>query len=212
MSPQPSLRPFIICIEGGIGSGKTTLLHSLAKTLPHAAVFEERVAEFQYQLADFYVDPPRHGFRLQVKVSLVHRDTQRRVVACGRPLAIVERSPLSNQFVFGHMLWKDGVLSDGEWSDLCHAHEHYQWQPDAYILLDTPAAVCHERKRARNRSGEEPISIEYMYSLEAAHNRVFKDADDGGGPRGGVPVTVIDGDMSVEAVAAQAVEAISRMQ
>jgi deoxyadenosine/deoxycytidine kinase len=211
MSSQQSTRPYIICIEGGIGSGKTTLLRSLETALPHAAIFEEHVDDFHSQLADFYADPPRHAFRLQIKVSLVHRDTQRRVLECGRPLAIVERSPLSNQWVFGHMLWKDGILTGSEWSDLCHAHEHYSWQPDAYILLDTPAAICHERKCKRARNGEDPITIDYMHSLEAAHNRVFKGTD-ANTRRGTSPVFIIDGDTSADAVLAQAVDAISQLK
>lgn len=215
MSTEKKTRPYIICLEGSIGSGKTSLLRSLSARLPNVEVFEERVEEFQEALENFYQDPSRHAFRLQVKVSLVHRDTQRRVLASDAPVVVVERSPLSNQWVFGHMLWNDSVLTDAEWKDLCHAHEHYQWQPDAYILLDTRADACYARKCLRDRNGEQAISIDYLLALEQAHDRVFKSSSPqqihqiDGSPLS-IPVIVIDGNSDSDTVVLHATEAIQK--
>lgn len=65
-------------------------------------------------------------------------------------------------------------MTEAEWQTYCQFwnlwESRWSLKPDAIIYLKTPAAVCLQRIKERNRTEEKGINLEYLETLEKLHD------------------------------------------
>ncbi len=165
MTTQP--RRFI-AIEGPIGVGKTTLARRLAADLD-AALLLEPVQDNPF-LADFYREPQRFAFPLQVQFLLARLDQLETALAGA-----------DGPLVADYLLEKDRLFAENTLDERAFALYEALWQrlvdalpqPDLVIYLQAPVAVLQARIAARGRRFERSISADYLARLDAAYTRFF---------------------------------------
>jgi deoxyadenosine/deoxycytidine kinase len=169
----------MILLEGNIGAGKTTV----GRTLAHSQTFgfiEEPTSlwreGFNSNMLDlFYRDPHRWAFTFQICAFITRAKTWREVLALtNHSRVILERSVYCDRRVFAENCYRTGLMQTAEyelylglWQFLV---ESYCVQPDLILYLRTPAEVCLERIRERDRSEEAGMALEYLLQLEALHD------------------------------------------
>ena len=114
----------IIAIEGNIGCGKTTQLSILEKQ--GYSIYKEPIDK--WPLDEFYQDPSRWGFLLQVVVL-------RTFIKGTEPISIHERSPMSSKYVFWNNLVESGIVTSLE--DPVFAFIALFCEPSELITADT---------------------------------------------------------------------------
>jgi deoxyguanosine kinase len=177
-------KPVLISIEGNIGSGKSTLLRQLAARNPTWRVIQEPVeswmglknASGESLLELFYKDTKRWAYTFQNTALLTRILAVREAMAAPNPSGIflTERCIQTDANVFAKLMATDGQMDSLEemlyrkWYD---AFADEVARPSAYVHVDTPVTICHERILKRSRHGEEgnAIPIEYLDKLDSAH-------------------------------------------
>lgn len=155
-------RPWCIAIEGNIGAGKSTLLRKLRKKydLP---VFEEKVSSWKF-LKRFYKSPSEYAFLFQLEVLFSFAEAH----SCRQP-HLMERSTSSGFLVFASLLRDQGTLTPEAYQLLEHIWAYYNKSPDLIIYLEKSPERCLGNIQARNRPGEESITLEYLESVESKY-------------------------------------------
>lgn len=165
-----------IVVEGNIGSGKTTLLR-LFKAEPDVEVLLEPVtlwSDFSGEnpLALLYSDPKRWSFMFQSLVQMTMFD--RHLQNCDKKIKMMERSFHSVKYCFAENLYRAGSLTTLEHHLLGARHD---WtikttdvkQVDLVVYLRASPERCIERIRARGRTEEKDIPLEYIQQLHGLH-------------------------------------------
>jgi deoxyguanosine kinase len=159
-----------IVIEGVIGVGKTSLAKILAEKINARVVLEE-VEENPF-LEDFYRDPARFAFQVQI-FFLLSRYRQQ--------MEFPQQDLFQQKTVSDYLFDKDKIfayinLNEKElslyerlWSFLCKDVP----RPDLVIYLQANTETLMCRIRERNRSYERDISSEYIQRLNEAYNYFF---------------------------------------
>jgi deoxyadenosine/deoxycytidine kinase len=194
---QPSraqmAEPILISIEGNIGSGKSTLFQALQARNPDWHYIQEPVDSWmgmkddagESLLSKFYRDKRRWSYTFQNTALLTRilsiQDKVQRWKEGGRkgsPVFVTERCVQTDANVFAKLLRDDGEIDGLEWMLYQQWYKVFGSQalaPAAYIHVDTPVTVCHERIARRARPGEvggaSLIPIEYLDKLDTAHFR-----------------------------------------
>lgn len=183
--------PVLISIEGNIGSGKSTLLKQLRARNPDWHFVDEPVSQWmdirgaggESLLEQFYKDKSRWSYTFQNTALLTRILSLRDAVAAwvdggrsGSNLFITERCIATDAHVFAKLLKEDGYMDEMEMKLYRMWFDAFQDQvpaPTAYVHVDTPVTVCHERIEGRARHGEEggAIPIPYLDQLDSAHFR-----------------------------------------
>jgi deoxyadenosine/deoxycytidine kinase len=176
-----------ISIEANIGAGKSTLLRELKKRFPTTInIIGEPLDEWQTMTDEskgnknilelFYNDIPEYGFvfqmnALKTRIEKNNREKQETKVN------IVERSIISDHYIFAKKLKDEGKMNLIEWQVY---EEWYKWLsgafdvlPDAMIYLRCSPEIAYERVKKRNRSEEESITLEYLRSLHQYHEELL---------------------------------------
>lgn len=149
-----------VSIEGVLGSGKSTVLERLTAK---GFSTEREAVERHFDVLDlFYRDQARWSFLLQTRIACDYAKTPR------EGLVVVERSPFSALHVFSHNAWMHGMLTRPEWEGLQSLNERLGWVPDAMVYLRVPPDVSMARTRARGRTCEREIGMEYVGQVHAA--------------------------------------------
>lgn len=188
--------PLIISIEGNIGSGKSTLLRELKARNPDWQIIDEPVDQWltlknergECLLELFYKDKRRWAYTFQNTALLTRIQSTREAIqrweAAGRPgkgVFITERCVQTDANVFAKLMRDDGEIDDLEWTLYKKWYDAFGKtvpEPSAYIHVDTPVTVCHERILKRGRDGEGgTIPVEYLDKLDTAHFRWLRDWD-----------------------------------
>jgi deoxyguanosine kinase len=158
----------IISIEGNIGSGKSTLLRRLSEW-PILNIIQEDVDTWKDEgwLELFYSDLKRYSGTFQLRTQISHIENKNKFHS--DLLNIIERSPLSNKYIFGKMLFEDGFLHPKEYDIIGKLNDLIGWKPDALVVLLCDPEICHQRIKKRNREGENIPSIDYLKSLHQKH-------------------------------------------
>jgi deoxyadenosine/deoxycytidine kinase len=158
---------FIISVEGNIGSGKTTLLNHIEQTKNFQLVYED-VDSWKDEgwLELFYSNITRYAGTFQLRTQISHMENKKKFVK--DKINVVERSPLSNKYIFGSMLNEDKFLHKLEYDVIGKVNDLIGWTPDYVVVLLCDPKVCYERIQKRNRPGE---NIPSMHYLEALHNK-----------------------------------------
>ncbi len=161
---------YYIAIEGVIGAGKTSLAELMAKRLEAQLVLEE--AEVNPYLEDFYREPQRYAFQVQLFFLLSRY----------RQLLNLPQKDLFHPFLIADYLFaKDKIFAymNLEERDLIlyervvHLLETDLTKPDLVIYLQSSTERLIENIRKRNRKYEKQISTDYIKRLNEAYNTFF---------------------------------------
>ena len=189
MSSNTQSQPILISIEGNIGSGKSTLLQALRKSRPDWHFVDEPVESWmslknerdESLLQLFYGDKRRWAYTFQQTALLTRLAATKDAVAAwgaagfpGSPIFVTERCVETDANVFAKMLAEEGDMDGLEMALYRKWFDRFadkSTRPTAYILVDTPVTVCHERiaRRAREAEQGDAIPIEYLDRLDSAH-------------------------------------------
>jgi deoxyadenosine/deoxycytidine kinase len=167
----------IIAVEGNIGSGKSTLIDRL-KQWPMLNVIQEDVESWKKEgwLELFYSDLKRYSGTFQLRTQLSHIENKKKFK--NDVINVIERSPLSNKYIFGKMLKEDGFLHEKEYDIIGKVNDLAGWSPDVVIVLLCNPDVCYERIKKRNREGENIPSVDYLRALHQKHLELKNEVKD----------------------------------
>ncbi len=162
--------PYYIAIEGVIGAGKTSLARLLAERMNANLVFE--ASEENPYLEDFYRDPQRFAFQLQL-FFLITRYRQL--------LGIPQQDLFHSHLIADYLFAKDKIFAylNLERRDLilyekvATLMERELPKPDLAIYLQSSTERLIEHIRQRNRKYERNISSDYIRQLNEAYNTYF---------------------------------------
>jgi deoxyadenosine/deoxycytidine kinase len=176
----------IFTIDGNIGVGKSTILDYL-HTHYHVAIDPEPVDKWQTYLDDMYRNKTG-GFAFQTRVWLDRCWIQQRPNTS--PL-VMERSPFFQSGVFIPAMLDSGLVNQREYAMLLemYAKSSAYWAPNGCIYLRSHPVKCLERVNKRGRSGEDNISLPYLFHIHKLHESTYMHAI-----ATGIPVICIDVD------------------
>lgn len=163
--------PIICCIDGNIGAGKSTVLDEIENRGFY--VFRENIEKWKWCLENFYRDPQRWAFTLQMAILNSSLDHIKQILNIDSPIVFVERSPVS-ALVFARVGLKRGYFSQDEMKLFEELNEKVGWYPDFVMILDTPVDECFRRMRERNRKCEDNIDKTYLQDLETEYQKLKK--------------------------------------
>ncbi len=161
---------YYIAIEGVIGVGKTSLAKVMAERMNAGLILEQ--SEENPYLEDFYRDPQRFAFQLQL-FFLISRYRQL--------LTIPQRDLFQAHLIADYIFAKDRIFAhlNLERRDLilyekvATLMERELPKPDLVIYLQSSTERLIEHIRKRNRKIERNISADYIRQLNEAYNSFF---------------------------------------
>lgn len=166
-------------LEGNIAAGKSSLGHALHET-GKLAFLPEPVEKWREGfasnlLADYYGNPSRWAFTLQICAFVTRTKTWSEILALtDHSCILMERSVFSDRNVFARLLYESGDMSETEYQLYYGMWDFLvaKWavKPAKIFYLRTPAAVCLERIAQRGRSEEAAISLEFLERIETLHD------------------------------------------
>ena len=161
-----------ITIEGNIGAGKTTLAHLLAKHFDGRLVLEQ-FTENPF-LSKFYENPQQYAFPLEL-FFMAERYKQLKELIHTKDL--FQHVTISDYLFTKCLLFAKVNLPEAEFRLYQKIFEIIQQQliqPDIVIYLHSPVNKLQENIRKRNRSYEQGISDEYLFSLQETYTHYIR--------------------------------------
>ncbi len=161
-----------ITIEGNIGAGKTTLAHLLSKQLNARLVLEE-FADNPF-LTKFYQNPDQYAFPVEL-FFMAERYKQLKDLLHTKDL--FQSVTVSDYLFTKCLLFAKVNLSDEEFRlyqklfDIIHQQV---LKPDLLIYLHAPVHKLQQNIRKRNRSYEQDITDEYLFSIQETYTNYIK--------------------------------------
>lgn len=183
--------PIIVSLDGNIGAGKSTLMEKLRVAMPEVDVVVEPVGEWmrlcnaegRSLLELFYEDKRRWAYTFQNCAVLTRLRSAWSALgaaeAAGKRVVIMERSVLTDRFVFAEMLRASGDIDALEWDMYMKWYDTFiaTMPIRGIIYLSTDVATSAARCRLRGRPGEEGIPLSYLEALDAQHDRWLQNTD-----------------------------------
>ena len=161
-----------IAIEGNIGAGKTTLAHLLAKKL-NARLILEQFADNPF-LPKFYENPNQNAFPLEL-FFMAERYKQLKDMINKTDLF---QSVTVSDYVFTKcLLFAKINLSEEEFRLYQRLFDIMSQQlvfPDIMIYLHSPVQKLQKNIKKRNRSYEQNIPDEYLFSIQETYTSYIK--------------------------------------
>ncbi|XP_069758146.1 thymidine kinase 2, mitochondrial [Narcine bancroftii] len=194
-------KKMVICVEGNIASGKTTCLEYFAK-YNNIEVLLEPVSKWRNLwnhnlLGLMYEDPSRWAITLQTYVQLTMLQQHTRPWTL--PVRMMERSIHSAKYVFVENHYQSSIMPPVDYAVLT---EWFDWivantdiQVDLIVYLQTTPETCYRRLKARCRSEEKVIPLEYLRSLHQLYEDWLVKQTSFRVP---APVVVIPADLDLE--------------
>ena len=162
--------PRYICIEGVIGAGKTSLTRMLCERLDARAIYEK--PDENPFLADFYRDPQRYAFQVQLFFLLSRYRQQQESL---QPDLFYDVSISDYLFakdrIFAHLNLEDRELF--LYDKIASLLEQDIVKPDLVVYLQSSVERLMANIRKRSRAYEKEMSEEYISSLNESYNRFF---------------------------------------
>jgi len=161
-----------ITIEGNIGAGKTTLAHLLSKQLNARLVLEE-FADNPF-LTKFYQNPDQYAFPVEL-FFMAERYKQLKDLLHTKDL--FQNITISDYLFTKCLLFAKVNLSEEEFRlyqklfDIIHQQV---LKPDLLIYLHAPVQKLQQNIRKRNRSYEQEITDEYLFSIQETYTSYIK--------------------------------------
>jgi deoxyadenosine/deoxycytidine kinase len=179
------MRTRVVAVEGIIGSGKSTLTKQIAEAMNLRPLFEP--VETNPYLEDFYKDPRKHAFPMQIELlmqrynmqQLAARESVHGVAYSG---AILDRS-LPGDRVFCELHRRGGNISEREWNTYENAYRIMTCSlipPSVLIYLDVDPSIALNRVQKRARGAESTMSLEYLSQLRAGYLDMLSEIEAGG--------------------------------
>lgn len=163
----------LISIVGNIAAGKSTLCSKLEKLIPNLKVFIENIEGYGVLVHNYYKDKklwtPHMQSRMLERKLLNTLDAQ-----VYEGISIIERCLEDNNKIFAFAQYCNGYTNDKSWEQYIKFYNAINTlvkEPDLFLYLKANPVFCYERKKARLRSGEEEITLEYLQEI---HNRYEK--------------------------------------
>ena len=161
-----------ITIEGNIGAGKTTLANLLSEKLNARLILEE-FAENPF-LPKFYQNPEQHAFPLEL-FFLAERYKQLKDLLTTRD--IFQKITISDYLFTKCLLFAKVNLKSEEfrlYQKLFDIINPQIIQPDLLIYLHSPVSKLQQNIKKRNRSFEQGISDDYLFSIQENYTQYIK--------------------------------------
>ncbi len=156
-------------LAGNIGAGKSTLVRMICERLGWEPYYEP-VTENPY-LADFYADMPRWAFPSQVFFLTWRARAHRALMDIPRAV-VQDRSFYEDAEVFAHALYRQGAMSERDWStyrDLYRTLTTLLAPPDLVVYLRASVGTLRARIALRAREFEAKIPDQYLAQLNALY-------------------------------------------
>ena len=153
-----------IGIAGLIGAGKSTLAAALGEHLG-LDVHYEPVIDHAY-LDDFYRNPARYAFPMQI--YLLNRRFQQHQEIIWRGRGGVQDRTIYEDAIFAQTLRDAGQLDSRDYEtylSLFRNLSNFMCRPNVIVYLDVTPEKSLERIKARDRSCEETIPLDYLKRL-----------------------------------------------
>lgn len=161
-----------ITIEGNIGAGKTTLAHLLSKRLNARLILEE-FADNPF-LPKFYENQQQYAFPLEL-FFMAERYKQLKDLLQTKDM--FQHVTISDYLFTKCLLFAKVNLPEEEfllYQKLFDIINPQLVQPDLLIYLHAPVTKLKENIRKRNRSYEQGIATEYLFSLQETYTQYIK--------------------------------------
>lgn len=161
-----------ITIEGNIGAGKTTLAHLLSKRLNARLILEE-FAENPF-LPKFYENRQQYAFPLEL-FFMAERYKQLKELLQTKDL--FHNITISDYLFTKCLLFAKVNLPIQEfllYQKLFDIINPQLIQPDLLIYLHAPISKLKENIKKRNRSYEQSISADYLFSLQETYTEYIR--------------------------------------
>ncbi len=161
-----------ITIEGNIGAGKTTLAHLLSKHF-NARLILEQFADNPF-LPKFYENKERYAFPLEL-FFMAERYKQLKELLQTKDM--FQTVTISDYLFTKCLLFAKVNLPEEEfllYQKLFDIINPQLIQPDLLIYLHAPISRLKENIKKRNRSYEQSIDPNYLFSLQETYTQYIK--------------------------------------
>ena len=161
-----------VTIEGNIGAGKTTLAHLLSKHF-HARLVLEEFADNPF-LPKFYENPQQYAFPLEL-FFMAERYKQLKDLLQTKDM--FQNITVSDYLFTKCLLFAKVNLPDEEfrlYQKLFEIINPQIVQPDILIYLHSPIKKLQENIKKRNRSYEQSIPNDYLFTLQETYTAYIK--------------------------------------
>ena len=168
-----------IAIAGNIGSGKTTLTTLLARRYGWTPHFE--TVKANPYLADFYRDPCRWAFNLEVFFLKERFRDALRIAQCNGHV-VQDRTLFEGVHVFTATNYSQGHLSEKDfrtYMELFGQIADVVGKPDLLIYLKASVPHLVKNIQKRGRDYEQGMPIEYLQGLNDRYNEFIFNRYDG---------------------------------
>jgi deoxyadenosine/deoxycytidine kinase len=161
-----------VAIEGNIGAGKTTLSHILSRHYGARLILEE-FADNPF-LPKFYENPRQYAFPLEL-FFMAERFKQLKDLVVQKDL--FQTLTISDYLFTKCLLFAKVNLPDDEfrlYQRLFDIMYQQLIQPEIVIYLHSPVSKLQENIRKRNRSYEQNIADDYLFSIQETYTHYIK--------------------------------------
>ncbi|MFZ1527440.1 MAG: deoxynucleoside kinase [Ferruginibacter sp.] len=161
-----------VTIEGNIGAGKTTLAHILSKHYNARLILEE-FADNPF-LPKFYENPDQYGFPVEL-FFMAERYKQLKELLQTKDM--FQTITVSDYLFTKCLLFAKVNLPDEEfrlYQKLFDIINPQIMQPDILIYLHSPVNRLQENIKKRNRSYEQSIPNDYLFTLQETYTQYIK--------------------------------------
>lgn len=169
--------PKIFVVEGNIAAGKSTFIGKLKSKFVHVAEpIDKWMEKGIFQL--YNKDPKAYAYEFQTYAFVTRIQAFLEAYREHGPDAcyLLERSWHSDR-LFARANYEAGYFTEMQWdmyNDWCDLHQSLvDFEITGFVYLKTSASVCYDRLHQRHRSTEELLKLEYLQSLESAHDQFF---------------------------------------
>ncbi|HEY1213059.1 MAG TPA: deoxynucleoside kinase [Bryobacteraceae bacterium] len=161
-----------ITIEGNIGAGKTTLAHLLARHY-NARLILEQFADNPF-LPKFYENPVQYAFPLELFFMAERYKQLKDLVHTGD---LFQSFTVSDYLFTKCLLFARVNLPEQEYKlyqGLFEIMQSQLVQPDILIYLHAPVTKLQANIRKRNRSYEQAIPDDYLFSIQETYTQYIR--------------------------------------
>ncbi len=168
------MQKLFIGVAGMAASGRSDLARALAERLG-IDVVHEPLADNEY-LADFYDDPARFSFPMQI--YLLNRRFQQHQQLLWHGRSAVQDRTIYEDSVFARVLADQGLMEERDYRTYLQLFQHlsnFMCRPNVIVHLHVAPETSLERIRRRDRGVESGVTLEYLQALHDEYERFARD-------------------------------------